>query len=69
MAAEGPPHLTQEELSAGDSDILAGIQDWVSHAQFDADTYVCIDKELKNKWNSSLCRLGFVKKVGRLEVI
>lgn len=64
MAADGPSHLTQNKLSAGDSEVLAGIQDWVSQAQFDPQTHVCIDKELKNKWFSSLCHMEFVQKVG-----
>ena len=62
MASTGPPHLTQEELSPGDLAILAGIKDWLSRADFDAD-YVCTDKELANIWASSLCKLEFIKKV------
>ena len=42
-------HLTHEELSGGDKAILAGITEWLSHAEFDPKTNVCIDQGLNDK--------------------
>ena len=61
--AEPPiPHLTQQELSDKDKGILAGLENWVSHAVFDPTTNTCIDKSLGEKW-ALLCEMDLIKKV------
>lgn len=62
-AAEQPPHLTQQELSPGDMEILAGLTDWLSHASFNPATNRCTDKEVEAIWTSTLCRMDFLRKV------
>lgn len=51
MNTAGPSaaHLTQEKLSDKDKEILAGLQDWVSHADFEPKSKICIDKSLGEK--------------------
>ena len=63
MAAAEPPHLTQEELSPGDTEILTGLKDWVSNAEFDIKNNICIDKEKDIIWTSTLSKMDFVRKV------
>ena len=63
MAAAEPPHLTQEELSPGDTEILTGLKDWVSNAEFDTENNICIDKEKDIIWTSTLSKMDFVRKV------
>lgn len=60
-------HLTQQPLNGGDKDILAGLVDWVSKANF-ADQYdktfnVCADDERPNKWEL-LKEMELIKTVG-----
>lgn len=59
-----PAYLTQEELSAADKAVLAGISEWLSHADFDPNTNVCIDKSLQEKW-ALLRDIEFIRKVNR----
>ncbi|KAL8742554.1 MAG: hypothetical protein Q9190_004978 [Brigantiaea leucoxantha] len=54
-------HLTHEEQSGGDKAILAGITEWLSHAEFDPKTNVCIDQGLNDKW-LLLREMEFVRK-------
>ena len=55
------PHLTQEKLSDKDKGILAGLEDWLSHAVFDENN-MCIDKQLAKKW-ALLCEMDLIKEV------
>lgn len=43
-------HLKQKELSAKDTRILAGLEDWLSSAVFDPKSNICTDKSLGEKW-------------------
>ena len=59
------PHLTQHELSRKDKDILAGLEDWLSHAVFDSKNNICIDARLSEKWEL-LCGMDLIKEVRAL---
>ena len=58
-------HLTQRELSQHDRDVLAGLQHWLSQAEFKDDGEggdMCVDKQLGEKW-TLLCATDLVKQV------
>ena len=55
-------HLTQQELSQKDKDILAVLKDWVAVAEFNSKTNVCTDRNLGEKW-TLLSEMDLVKKV------
>lgn len=61
------PHLTQHELSPKDKDILASLEDWLSHADFDSRNNICIDARLSEKWDL-LCGMDLIREVRALLV-
>lgn len=64
MGTAGPTaaHLTQEKLSDKDEELLAGLRDWISHADFEPKSNICVDKSIGEK-QSIIYGLDLIKKV------